>query len=102
MSDPTSDPGDVLLGASLNLMFASITSLISPSDDDNLHLNLAQLHATQSRFYSLMQPEDVDSQQRVFFLQAIHFNFEQLHKGIDQRTRAMTGTVIQTPAHRHF
>ena len=97
-----SDPGDILLGASLNLMFASMTSLISPSDDDNLHLRLAQLHTTQSRMYSLMQPDNIDSQQRIFFLRAIHFSFEQLHKGIDQRTRAASETVIQRSTNRDF
>jgi len=96
------EQGDILLGASLNLMFASMMSLISPSDDDNLHLRLAQLHTTQSRMYELMQPDNVDSQQKIFFLRAIHFNFEQLHRGIHQRTRAMTEIVIQPQARGHF
>ena len=93
-------PTDVLLGASLNLVYASMTSLILPSNEEHLHLGLAVLHETQIRMYSQISSNNTEIEERYQSLRAVHLSFEQMHRGIDQRSQAISNPVIQRSINR--
>ena len=86
---------EVMLTASLNLVYASMTSFLVPSNEEHLHLGLAVLHATQIRIFSQAAHANIETMERYQSLEAIHQGFEQMHRGIYQRSRAITGPVLQ-------
>ena len=91
---------EVMLAASFNLVYASMTSFLVPSNEEHLHLGLAVLHATQIRIFSQAAHNDIETMERYQSLKAIHLSFEQMHRGIYQRSRAITGPVLQRTTNR--
>jgi len=82
-------PGEVLLAASSNLVYASMISFTLLTNEEHLHLGLALLHTQQIRLYSAALPNNAETQARYQGFRAIHSSFEQMHRGIYERIQAI-------------
>ena len=92
--------GEVHLQGSLNAIYASMRSFILNPDEEQLHLALAVLHATQITLYTQTLPNDTENQAKYASFLAIHSIFRETHRGIYDRVHARNSQVIQPRVNR--